>query len=70
MNGRTIARSRSSGLGIVVDLNGLDEGAVEPLARAEETRVQQVHDRPELAEVILDRRACHRDATPRAQQAQ
>ena len=57
-------------LGVVVDLDRLDERAVEPLARAEQARVEQIHDRPQLAEVVLDRRARHRDAAARAQQPQ
>ena len=43
------------------------EGALEPLARAEQPRVDDVHDRPELAEPVLDRRAGHRELPPRGQ---
>jgi hypothetical protein len=55
---------------VVVELDRLDERAVEPLARPEQSRVEQVHDRPQLAEVVLDRRAGHRNAAARAQETE
>ncbi len=46
------------------------EGALEPLARAEQARVDDVHDRPELVEAVLDRRAGHRERAARVEPAQ
>ena len=55
---------------VAVHLDRPRERAVEPLARAEQPRVDDVHDRPQLAEPVLDRRARHRDAAPRRQPPQ
>ena len=65
-----MARSRSSAFVVAVRLDRPRERAVEPVARAEQARVDDVHDRPQLAEPVLDRRAGHRDPPPRAQPAQ
>ena len=61
MNGRTIARSRSSAGSSCAISIGRCERAREPLARAEQARVEDVHQRPQLAEVVLERRAGHRE---------
>ena len=55
---------------VLLDLDRLREDPVEPLARAEQARVEDVHDRPQLVQPVLDRRARHRDATTRRQHAQ
>ena len=64
MNGRTIARSRSSARVSPIRLDRPRERALEALARTEETRVDDVHDRPELVEPVPYRRAGHRQPAP------
>ena len=47
-------------LGVPERLDRLGERALEPVAGAEQARVDDVHDRPQLAEPVLDRGAGHR----------
>ena len=43
-------------------------GALERLGGSEQARVQELEQAPQLAEVVLDRRAAQREPVPRAQQ--
>ena len=55
---------------VAAQLDRPRERPLERLARAEQARVDDVHDRPELAEPVLDRRAGHRQLPARGQPAQ
>ena len=55
---------------VAVRLDRACEAALEPLARAEQAGVDDVHDRPELVEPVLDRRARHRERAARVEPAQ
>ena len=55
---------------VAVRLDRSCEAALEPLARAEQAGVDDVHDRPQLVEPVLDRRARHRERAPRVEPAQ
>ena len=55
---------------VAAQLDRPRERPLEPLARAEQARVDDVHDRPELAEPVLDRRAGHRELPARGEPAQ
>ena len=55
---------------VAVRLDRAREAALEPLARAEQAGVDDVHDRPELVEPVLDRRARHRERAARVEPAQ
>ena len=55
---------------VAVRLDRAREGPLEPLARAEQAGVDDVHDRPELVEAVLDRRAGHRERATRVEPAQ
>ena len=63
MYGRTSSRSGAYGLCGCVE-SRLRERR-ERLAGAEQAGVDEVEDRPEIAEAVLDRRAGERDARPR-----
>ncbi len=55
---------------VAAQLDRSRERPLERLARAEQARVDDVHDRPELAEPVLDRGAGHRQLPARGESAQ
>ena len=55
---------------VAVRLDRPRERPLEPLPRAEQAGVDDVHQRPQLAEAVLDRRAGHRQPSPCGQPAE
>ena len=63
------AAQQLRGVGVPLALDGHREARAEPLGRAEDARVEHVHDRPQLGEAVLDGRAGECDAVPRPEAA-